>query len=155
MSSRSPASVALVLLVACGPAPAPQPATPTPAAAAPAPAPAAVDPMLDQDARPAPEPPLTQEELDLIAADPNTLTKELRVKRAYALRRKILQNPDSPMARQLEAMRRAAERGELPNVDPKQLGDKPKPGGLTLHARHVEEANAGGPVKSETPAGSP
>ncbi|MBL9099753.1 MAG: hypothetical protein JNL82_02280 [Myxococcales bacterium] len=63
--------------------------------------------------RPEPVPPLTQEEIDLLAMDPKTLDKDMRVKQAYARRRKILQNPDSPMARQIEALRLAALRGEL------------------------------------------
>lgn len=119
-------ALALVSLVACGPAPAPTPeAAPTPAADAPAPAPdktadkvrapdgkAGLIP-LTRGPRPAPEPPLTQEELDLLALDPATLTPEMRRKRAHAVRRQILQNPDSPAARQLEALRLAAERGEI------------------------------------------
>ena len=139
MSPLAPAALALALvpLVACGPAPAPAPeAAPTPAAA---PAPAPKDPAtpgkvrtvenpsglipMTQGPRPAPEPPLTQEELDLLAADPATLSLEMRRKRGYAMRRKILQNPDSPAARQLEALRLATERGEL----------KPQLPGLVFH----------------------
>lgn len=63
--------------------------------------------------RPDPVPPLTQDEIDLLAADPATLTREQRVKQAYARRRKTLQNPDHPLSRQLEAMRLAHSRGEL------------------------------------------
>jgi hypothetical protein len=64
--------------------------------------------------------PLTQEEKDLIAADPKDLTPELRRKRAYAIRKKIMQNPDSPAARSLEELRRAALAGELdiPGFEP-------------------------------------
>jgi len=127
MSPLAPAALALALvpLVACGPAPAPASEaapTPTPAAAPKDPAtpdkvrtlenPSGLIPMT-QGPRPAPEPPLTQEEIDLLAADPATLSLEMRRKRGYAMRRKILQNPDSPAARQLEALRLATERGEL------------------------------------------
>lgn len=58
-------------------------------------------------------PPLSEEDLRLIAADPKTLSPEDVRKRAFALRRKILQNPDSPAARALEDLRRATEAGEL------------------------------------------
>jgi len=60
-----------------------------------------------------PAEPLTQEEKDLIAADPKDLTPELRRKRAFALRKKIMQNPDSPTARTLEELKRAALAGEI------------------------------------------
>lgn len=94
--------------------------------------------------RPAPEPPLTQEELDLLAADPATLTLEMRRKRGYALRRKILQNPDSPTARQLEALRLATERGEITPQLPNKSGDS----GLVLHARTPSPA----PPEAKAPA---
>ncbi|MCB9569381.1 MAG: hypothetical protein H6710_19560 [Myxococcales bacterium] len=72
--------------------------------------------------------PLTQEELDLIAANPADLTPELRRKRAFALRKKIMQNPDSPTARALEETREAVERGDLvPQLPPRN--------GLQLEAR--------------------
>lgn len=58
-------------------------------------------------------PPLSEEDLRLIAADPKTLSPEDVRKRAFALRRKIMQNPDSPAARALEDLRRATEAGEL------------------------------------------
>jgi len=94
--------------------------------------------------RPAKEPPLTPEELDLIAADPATLSPEMRRKRGYALRRKILQNPDSPSARQLEALRISAENGELqPHLPDRKSDDK----GLTLHAR-TPATPASAPVKA-------
>ena len=122
-----PMSIRVSALVLCGlvacsgpaqPAPAATSATPTSPATPPAAPPPANDgkvnlmPAVNSPA-PAKEPPLTQEELDLLAADPATLTPELRRKRAFALRRKILQNPDSPTARQLEALRLATERGEI------------------------------------------
>jgi hypothetical protein len=120
----------LLLVLACSPPAAPQaqpqPAAEPPPASPPEPAKTDAKPpeptkrvytMEELDAigpRPAPVPPLTQEEIDLIAADPKELTKEMRVKQAYARRRKTLQNPDSPLSRQLEALRLAHQRGELP-----------------------------------------
>ncbi len=162
-------ALALTQLVACGPASAPPPASaPTPAAT-PAPAsppdtkvaaapgkvrtidnPEGRIPMT-QGPRPAPEPPLTQEELDLLAADPATLTPELRRKRGYALRRKILQNPDSPQARSLEALRLATERGE---IKPQLPGDT----GLVLSAPPRNQsvpAPTPSPTPSPTPATAP
>jgi hypothetical protein len=87
----------------------------------------AADPPSDANADAAkqakPEPPpapapanpnaLTPEEEALIAADTSTLTPEQRKKRAYALRKKIMQNPDSEAAKALEEARRAAEAGEI------------------------------------------
>jgi hypothetical protein len=99
---------------------------------------------------PAKEPPLTQEEIDLIEADPATLSPEMRRKRSFALRRKILQNPDSPTARQLEALRIAYERGELQP----QLPDKKPDGGLTLHARNPGNSSPDTPEKA-APAPTP
>jgi hypothetical protein len=57
---------------------------------------------------------LSAEELELIAADPSTLSREQNRKRAYALRKKVMQNPDSPQAKALEEARMAALGGELP-----------------------------------------
>jgi hypothetical protein len=96
---------------------------PPPAAGAPAPAEAAV-----ADAAPAPAdaaeaakpPPLTEEELALIAADPKDLTPEMRRKRAYARRKQIMQNPDSPTARALDDLAEAHQAGEL---DVQRKGD--------------------------------
>ncbi|MBK7826099.1 hypothetical protein [Nannocystis sp.] len=153
---------ALVLcgLVACSgpaqPAPAATSATPTSPATPPAAPPPANDgkvnlmPAVNSPA-PAKEPPLTQEEIDLIAADPATLTPDMRRQRAFALRRKILQNPDSPTARQLEALRLAYERGELQP----QLPDSSKSAdtGLTLHAR--TPASTPAPTPTPTPATTP
>jgi len=91
---------------------------PAPVDTAPAPAPVTevkATEVKATEARPASAPagPLTQEELDLIAADPATLTPELRRARAFALRKKIMQNPDSPAARNLEEIRLSVERGEI------------------------------------------
>lgn len=70
------------------------------------------------EAPPAPSEPvdpkaLTAEEEALIAAEPSTLTPEQRRKRGYALRKKIMQNPDSEAAKALEEARKAAEAGEI------------------------------------------
>ena len=160
MSIRVPA-LALCGLLACS-----GPAAPTPAADAPAPttaqmataqptpaqpvtaqpdgktaaktgAPKAVTPLADIPP-PAKEPPLTQEEIDLIAADPATLSPEMRRKRAFARRRQILQNPDSPAARQLEALRLAHESGEMQA----QMPDRTRDGGVTLQTPAAPAAPA-------------
>lgn len=81
--------------------PAAAPAGATPAEAAPA-----------EAAKPPPEP-LTEEELALIAADPKDLTPEMRRKRAYARRKQIMQNPDSPTARALNDLVEAHQAGDL------------------------------------------
>jgi hypothetical protein len=61
--------------------------------------------------------PLTKRELELIAADPKDLSREDRRARAYALRKKIMQNPDSPVAQELERIRKSVESGALvPNI---------------------------------------
>ena len=78
----------------------------------------------------APPPALTPEEEALIAADPNTLPPEQRTKRAYALRKKIMQNPDSPGAKQLKAMQESIERGESqlpPHLTERTLSAKVAP----------------------------
>lgn len=56
---------------------------------------------------------LSAEELELIDADPKTLSPEQNRKRAYALRKKIMQDPNSPQAQALEEARTAALGGEL------------------------------------------
>jgi hypothetical protein len=72
---------------------------------------------------------LSAEELALIDADPSTLTREQNRKRAYALRKKVMQNPDSPQARALEDAREAALNGELPpeQVTPETETAEPEP----------------------------
>ncbi|MGH1339923.1 MAG: hypothetical protein ACRBN8_00115 [Nannocystales bacterium] len=64
------------------------------------------------DSKPKP-PPLSEEDKRLIALDPAELTPELRRKRAYALRRKAMQNPDSPLARTLDDLQKASLNGEI------------------------------------------
>jgi hypothetical protein len=56
---------------------------------------------------------LTPEELALLDADPKTLTPDQNRKRGYALRKKIMQNPDSPAAKALEDARKSALAGEI------------------------------------------
>lgn len=97
------------------------------------------------DAPPAKKPaePLTQEELDLIAADPATLTPSQRRDRAFALRKKIMQNPDSPAAQSLEKLRMQIESGE---VRP-QLPDR----GITFHAKMpADKASTDPPADAPT-----
>ena len=74
---------------------------------------------------------LSAEELELLDADPKTLSPEQNRKRAYALRKKVMQNPDSPQAQALEEARAAALGGELTpeQVDPEA---KPKDEGLVI-----------------------
>lgn len=91
----------------------------------------------------APEPPLTQEELDLIAADPATLTPEKRRARAFALRRKCLQNPEGACARQLEEVRSAVESGALVPQLPEQTTPT-KSGDLVLTAPTKAEPGKAG-----------
>lgn len=131
----------LALLAACGqgaPAPAPAAAAPVEAAKPAAPAPAAAPTAAPAKRATTAEPPLTQAELDLIAADPEHLTPEKRRERAFALRRKIMQNPDSPAARQLEEIRLAVEAGELHPALPGQ----PPPPPLLSSPADAPEAKA-------------
>lgn len=101
------------LLAACNAqTAAPQKVTPAPAAAEAVEAvPAAPEP--EAKAAVATPPPLSEEDLALIAADPATLTPEMRRKRAYARRRQIMQNPDSPTARALNDLVQAHQAGDI------------------------------------------
>jgi hypothetical protein len=99
-------ALAITVVCACTCEPAPP--------SAPPPAKAPVEQAPVEQAPDAKVPELSEEDLRLIAADPKTLTPEERRKRGFALRRKIMQNPDSPTAKMLEDLRRAAENGELP-----------------------------------------
>jgi hypothetical protein len=104
------------LLAACR-TEAPTPEKVQPAAASAEATPAEAAPA--EVAKAAPEP-LTEEELALIAADPKDLTPELRRKRAYARRKQIMQNPDSPTARALDDLVEAHQAGDL---DVQRKGD--------------------------------
>ena len=96
--------------------------------------PAADSPTPDPDA--AAKNALTPEEERLIAADPDTLSADENRKRAHALRKKIMQNPDSPAAKELEEVRAAVLAGE---IDPSGQVPGKKGDQLTLTAPHVEE----------------
>ena len=86
-----------------------------------------------EEAKPAPAKELTQEELDLLAADPKTLSPEQNRKRAYALRKKVMQNPDSAAARALEDARQAALAGQL-NFDADGEAKDPADNGVVIPA---------------------
>ncbi len=91
--------------------------------------PAKTEPALSAADTPKPAPPLTAEELELIAADPAELTPEFRRKRAFALRKKIMQHPESEAAKALEDMRRKVESGEVtPQLPSKKLRLDTPPG---------------------------
>ncbi|MCX4240002.1 hypothetical protein [Paraliomyxa miuraensis] len=85
---------------------------PTPQKVDPAPA---VEPAIEAEAEAETKaaPPLTEEELALIATDPKDLTPEMRRKRAYARRKQIMQDPDSPAARALNDLVEAHQAGEI------------------------------------------
>ncbi len=89
-------------------------------------------------------PPPTAEELALIEKDPKDLSVEDRRRRAHALRKKILQNPDSPSARSLEDMRKAVEAGDLAPELPDEQGS------LRLHAPGTAPTPRGPPVGTRT-----
>ncbi len=114
--------------------------TPSTTAAAAAPTADAAPSDAAPEAKPG-VPTLTEEDIRIINADPATLTPEERRKRPFALRRKILQNPDSPAAKSLEDLRKATEAGEI----------EPPTGLVKFEARGAGETPpAGGPP----PAGS-
>ncbi|MEX1367980.1 MAG: hypothetical protein AB1Z98_32925 [Nannocystaceae bacterium] len=115
--------------------PAPQAAPAADAVAADPAAPSAPTPGAGDE----PAPALTEEELALIAADPKDLTVEMRRKRAYARRKQIMQNPDSPTARALSDLAAAHQAGEV-DIAPK--GDGP-----WLHPRGTK------PTSGRPPAG--
>ncbi len=93
--------------------------------------------------------PLTEEEQRLIDTDPKDLSKEERRKRAFALRKKIMQNPDSPQARELERIRKAVESGE---VTPAIPGHPPVSGGLQFKAPNAS-SDGGATKTAEKPDG--
>lgn len=115
-----------VLVAACNSQPKPAVVNETaPAAAVPQ---DGTPPATDADAAKPAVPELTEEDKRLLAADPQSLTPEERRKRAFALRRKIMQNPDSAAARTLEDLRRATESGQL----------DPNGGGMRFEARTAD-----------------
>lgn len=96
--------------------------TPAPEKVAPTPVEdAAGDVAKTQETKVETPPPLSEEDLALIAADPKDLTPEMRRKRAYARRRQIMQNPDSPTARALNDLAAAHQAGEI-DVERKDSG---------------------------------
>ncbi|MCY1058151.1 hypothetical protein [Nannocystis sp. SCPEA4] len=150
--------IAALLLAACGPtAPAPvQVGKSAPAEAAkapppsPAPAPAATPaaaPAAREKLEIPKEPPLTAEEIALIESDPKTLTPDQRRARAHALRRKILQNPDSPQAQELERLRRDVEAGLVKPELPANSGGKD----LVLSAPEGKVKSAPAPAPAPAP----
>lgn len=72
--------------------------------------------------------PLTEEEQALVDADPATLSPEQKKARAYALRKKILQDPNSPQAQALKEAANQIVSGQVePNLDYKQDGQSSAP----------------------------
>lgn len=66
---------------------------------------------------------LSAEEEALLLRDPKELTRDENRKRGQALRKKIMQNPDSDAAKALEEARQAALAGQLdPNIEKKEPG---------------------------------
>ncbi len=155
--ARASLSLAFVLLAGCTCSDAselpPRPSAPTAQAAAEPPA---------ADAKAAP-PPLSEEDQRLLAADPATLSPEDRRKRAFALRRKIMQNPDSPTARMLEDLRKAQEDGELevpkpgetPHFEARTPGSAPQGGPPPAGSRPAAGARPTEPATATTASGAP
>jgi hypothetical protein len=107
-------ALAMVLAAACtAKTPAPEKVTPSPAPADTAPAAASDAVAAADETKVVTPPPLTEEDLALLAADPKDLTPEMRRKRAYARRRQIMQNPDSPAARALNDLVEAHQAGDI------------------------------------------
>lgn len=134
--------VLLAMVVGCIEEPTPTPVQATPQAeATPEAASAEAKPEI---------PELSEEDKRLIAADPKDLSPEDRRKRAYAMRRKIMQNPDSPAARTLRDMEQAVRNGEIepPNLKKKEYptfslpGTKPTSGKPPAGHRPSEGADA-------------
>ncbi len=72
--------------------------------------------------------PLTEEEQALVDADPATLSPEQKKARAYALRKKILQDPNSPQAQALKEAANQIVSGQVePNLDYKEDGQSSAP----------------------------
>lgn len=86
---------------------------------------------------PLPDEVLTPWQAALILMDPHALTAEQRRQRAYARRKAIMLNPDSPTAKVLEDLAKAAAAGE---IDPKASGE-------------VVFSVGGTPAKGAPPAG--
>lgn len=148
----------MVLAAACSAqTPTPEKVTPSPDVPADAPP----DAVADAPAAKVP-PPLSEEDLALIAADPKDLTPEMRRKRAYARRRQIMQNPDSPTARALNDLVEAHQAGDI-DVKPKGSGtwfstpgSKPTAGRPPAGWRPSDAQGDGTkPATTEPPAAAP
>jgi hypothetical protein len=87
--------------------------------------------------------PLTDEEKRLIAADPKDLSKDERRKRAFALRKKIMQNPDSEQAQTIlqgaEAMRRGDVEPPFPIDGPATEDTDPDKGMMVYPAPGMDK----------------
>lgn len=96
---------------------------------------------------------LSAEELELIAADSKSLTPEQNRKRAFALRKQIMQNPDSPQAKALEDARASALEGQLtleqvkPDANAPAPAPAPDPGLIIELPEHLQnqDVSFGGP----------
>ncbi len=135
-------------------------AQPTPQKAAPAADAKTVEAKADEAKAPddaKTPPPLSEEDLALIAADPKDLTPEMRRKRAYARRRQIMQNPNSPTARALEDLAEAHQAGEL-DVERRDgvwfsaPGTKPSGGRPPAGYRPEDDAADGAAPEATAPA---
>jgi len=98
----------------------------------------------DSKAKP---PPLSDEDKRLIALDPAEITPELRRKRAYALRRQAMQDPNSPLARTLDDLQKASQNGE---IDP-TIGQTTDAGGAAMPTFTVDGKP---PTSGKGPAGT-
>ncbi|MEM9460913.1 MAG: hypothetical protein AAGF11_42510 [Myxococcota bacterium] len=104
--------------------------------------------------------PLSEEDRALLAADPKDLTPEQRRARAYARRRQIMQNPDSPVARALQDLADAHQAGEIDATPRKGVwfslpGTKPTHGRPPAGWRPPDESGEAAPTASNTEETSP
>lgn len=133
MTSRLALAVVLLLPLACADPPAETPQSDDKQDKAEA--------KPSEAAEPADPNALSPEELALIEADPKTLTPEQNRKRGYALRKKVMQNPDSAAAKALEEARQAALAGQ---VDVPGEDGKPKDNGVVIplpeHLRNQDQS---------------
>lgn len=146
---------ALAPVAACnGDAPAPAAEAPVPAADAEAAKKAAVEKDAAEAVAAKTPPPLSEEDKRLIALDPSTLTPEMRRKRAYAMRRKVMQNPDSPTARALNDLAAAhrdgvlTKDGDMPTFS---LGGQKPTSGRPPAGVRTSETPAPAPAPQDTP----
>lgn len=81
---------------------------------------------------------LSAEELELIAADPKSLTPEQNRKRGFALRKQIMANPDSPGAKSLEETREAVLNGDV-TLPGEEKEEKQDPGLVIELPEHLKD----------------